>query len=118
MAGVLPPTRQAGWQSPSDRGSRPGSAPAVVAELLVANFPASTSLSAEGASALVARCGALGIGGGSIYDALVGAAAAEQGLVLVTRDRRASGVHRALDVEVELLEGGVEGQLLEGLVPG
>jgi len=40
-----------------------------------------------------------------VYDALVGAAAAEHRLVLVTRDRRALDTYRALGVDVELLSG-------------
>jgi toxin FitB len=44
-----------------------------------------------------------GIAGGAAYDALVGAAASERGLVLATRDRRALGTYRRLDVAVELV---------------
>ena len=40
-----------------------------------------------------------------MYDALVGAAAAESGLTLLTRDRRALLVYRALDVKVEMIGG-------------
>ncbi len=39
----------------------------------------------------------------SVADALVGAVAAEQGIPLATRDRRAVDIYRALGVEVELL---------------
>ncbi len=45
----------------------------------------------------------LGIGGGAVYDALVGATAREHGLTLMTRDRRALETYRALDVRVELV---------------
>ena len=38
-----------------------------------------------------------------MYDALVGAAAAEHGLPLATRDLRALGTYRQLDFEIELL---------------
>jgi predicted nucleic acid-binding protein len=38
-----------------------------------------------------------------VYDALVGATAAEHGLPLVTRDLRAVDTYRALDVDVELI---------------
>jgi predicted nucleic acid-binding protein len=38
-----------------------------------------------------------------VYDALVGAAAREQGLALATRDRRALDTYRALDVRLEVL---------------
>ncbi|MGH9186143.1 MAG: type II toxin-antitoxin system VapC family toxin [Acidimicrobiales bacterium] len=77
--------------------------PQTVAELLAANFPESRFLSAEGARALFERLAAEGIGGGAVYDALVGAAASEHGIVLATRDRRALDIYRALDVEVEML---------------
>ena len=43
------------------------------------------------------------IAGGAVYDALVGATAAEHGIVLATRDRRALDTYRALGVEVEVL---------------
>ena len=78
-------------------------APAVILELLAANFPANRHLSAEGATELLRRLAGVGISGGSVYDALVGAAAAEHGIVLLTRDRRALSTYRALDVAVELL---------------
>ena len=77
--------------------------PAVVARLLRADFPGTRFLSAEGAAALVDRLESLAIAGGSVYDALVAATAAEHGLALVTRDRRASEIYRSLRVEVELL---------------
>jgi predicted nucleic acid-binding protein len=43
---------------------------------------------------------ALGIAGGSVYDALVGAAARAHDLPLATRDRRAVETYRLLDVDV------------------
>jgi predicted nucleic acid-binding protein len=43
------------------------------------------------------------IAGGCVYDALVGAAAREHGLVLATSDRRALDTYRILGVEVEIL---------------
>lgn len=51
----------------------------------------------------MSRLGGDGIAGGSVYDALVGAAAAEHRLALATRDRRARDDYRALGVDVELL---------------
>lgn len=78
-------------------------APAVIAELMAANFPASRYLSPEGAADLMGRLADLGIAGGSVYDALVGATAAEHGIVLATRDRRAVDTYRALGVELEVL---------------
>jgi predicted nucleic acid-binding protein len=77
--------------------------PAVVAELLAANFPTSRYLSVGAAEQLMKRLASVGIAGGSVYDALVGATAKEHGLVLASRDRRAVDTYRALDVEIELI---------------
>ena len=56
------------------------------------------------AAELLARLGALGIAGGAVYDALVGAAAVEHGLTLMTRDRRAVDTYRRLDVKFVLVD--------------
>ncbi len=77
--------------------------PATVARLLAKSFPHSRFLGADASRSLLRRLDAIGIAGGSVYDALVGAAAAEHGLRLASRDRRALEIYRALDVEVELL---------------
>jgi predicted nucleic acid-binding protein len=77
--------------------------PATVARLLDANFPHSRFLSGDAAAALLSELHALGIAGGAVYDALVGASATEHGSVLATRDRRAVETYRALDVRLELL---------------
>lgn len=77
--------------------------PAAVAELLAFNFPATRFLAPGAASDLLHRIAALHIAGGSVYDALVGAAAVEHGMRLVTRDRRALATYRALGVDVELV---------------
>jgi predicted nucleic acid-binding protein len=77
--------------------------PATVARLLAANFPHSRYLGADAAAALLAEVPAVGVAGGAVYDALVGAAAKEHGSVLATRDRRALETYRALDVRLELL---------------
>jgi predicted nucleic acid-binding protein len=77
--------------------------PATVARLLAKGFPHSKFLGAEAGAALLARLDSIGIAGGSVYDALVGATVAEHGLVLASRDRRALKTYRALDVEVEFL---------------
>src|SRR3954452_1871320 len=77
-------------------------APATVAELIASNFPATRFLSPKGAARLAPRLADLGIGGGAVYDALVGAAAAEHGLTLVSRDRRARETYRRLGVDVEM----------------
>lgn len=77
--------------------------PAAVARLLANNFPGSRFLSAQGAQRLYAGLAGLGIAGGATYDALVAAAAAEHGLLLVTRDRRAAETFRALGADFELI---------------
>ncbi len=74
-----------------------------VGRLLAADFPNTRFLSQEGALALLDRLGPLRISGGSVYDALIAAAAAEHELTLVTRDRRALSTYRALNVDIELL---------------
>jgi predicted nucleic acid-binding protein len=77
--------------------------PAAVAQLLAASFPDSLFLGPDAAGSLLRRVVSLGIAGGAVYDALVGATAAEHGLTLATRDGRALDTYRALEVEVELL---------------
>lgn len=77
--------------------------PDAIARLMTANFPENRYLSESAAAALLPRLAALGIAGGSVYDALVGWAAAESDLTLLTRDRRALSVYRALDVHVEMI---------------
>ncbi len=77
--------------------------PPTVARLLAASFPHSRFLSAEASASLLERLHSSGIAGGSVYDALVGAAAAEHGLPLASRDRRALETYRALAVEVDFL---------------
>ena len=78
-------------------------APQVVARLLATNFPDSRFLSADAAKALLDGLVHAEIAGGSVYDALVGATAAEHGIVLATRDRRALDTYRALGVQLEVL---------------
>ena len=77
--------------------------PEVVARLLSANFPSTKYLTPLAAETLLSNFAKLGIAGGSVYDALVGAAAVESGLVLLTRDARAIPVYRALKVDVEVI---------------
>jgi predicted nucleic acid-binding protein len=72
--------------------------PGAVARLLGHNFPATRYLSADAAAELLPRLGTLGIAGGAVYDALVGATAAQHRLILLTRDRRAVDTYRRLDV--------------------
>ncbi|MBL8930034.1 MAG: type II toxin-antitoxin system VapC family toxin [Kineosporiaceae bacterium] len=77
--------------------------PAAIGRLLVTNFPHSRFLSAAGTADLLARLPELGISGGSVYDALVGAVAVQEQVPLVTRDHRALRTYRALDVDVLLV---------------
>ena len=77
--------------------------PATVARLLAATFPQTRFLGPDAGRSLLERVAAMGIAGGSVYDALVAAAAVEHRMRLATRDRRALETYRALGVEVELL---------------
>lgn len=77
--------------------------PESATRLITRNFPHTRFLSSEAAGALLDRLSAVGISGGSVYDALVGATAVDVGVPLVTRDRRALGTYRALDVDVVLV---------------
>ena len=76
----------------------------VVARLIADYFPATRFLSDLAAAELLARLGTLGIAGGAVYDALVGATAVEHGLTLMTRDRRAADAYRRLGVKFELVD--------------
>jgi predicted nucleic acid-binding protein len=76
---------------------------AQVLELMRHNFPRSVLLSAEAARTLQDRIVELRIAGGAVYDALVGAAAVEHGVPLVSRDARAVALYRLLGADVELL---------------
>lgn len=77
--------------------------PTDVARLLAVSFPLSAFLSSDATGALLDRLADLDIAGGSVYDALIGATAAEHQRVLVTRDRRALETYRSLGAEVELI---------------
>jgi len=77
--------------------------PAAVDRLLTANFPHSRFLSAERAADLLQSLAGHGLAGGAVYDALVGSAAVEHRLTLVTRDSRAIDTYRELGVSVEVL---------------
>jgi predicted nucleic acid-binding protein len=74
-----------------------------VARLLAASFPESRYLSAQGTAALFAELEGVGVAGGSVYDALVGASAREHGLALATRDRRALETYHRLGVKIEFV---------------
>lgn len=78
--------------------------PEVIGEVLRRSFSGSVFLPPEAAAGLLARMPALGLAGGTVYDALVGAAAQHHKLLLLTRDRRAVATYRTLDVEHELID--------------
>lgn len=77
---------------------------AAAAHSIAVNFPGSRFLGPDASTELLASLHHLGIAGGSVYDALVGAAAREHGITLGTRDRRAVEVYRALEVDLELID--------------
>src|SRR2546421_12796324 len=77
--------------------------PAAISRLLAANFPHTLFLTPASAADLLVRLHELGISGGAVYDALVGAVAVQAGVPLVTRDRLALRTYRALDVQVALI---------------
>ena len=71
--------------------------------LLAHNFPSSVFLG-EGASlALGTEVAGLGVSGGAVYDALVGAAARQHQRPLVSADARARSVYEALGVALEMI---------------
>jgi len=77
--------------------------PADVARLLVHNFAASGYLGEAESIGLGGELAGLGISGGAVYDALVGAAARQHQRPLLSGDARARPVYEALGVEVELI---------------
>ncbi len=77
---------------------------AVVHELLAASFPENRFLSARAATRLLGRLAALRIAGGAVYDALVGAAAAEHRVPLASLDQRACETYRAVGATVEAVD--------------
>jgi len=75
--------------------------PADALRLLARNFPASGFLGEAEAAGLGGELAGLGISGGAVYDALVGAAARQHRLPLVSADARARPVYEALGVDLE-----------------
>lgn len=73
--------------------------------LIAANFGEPALLSQETASTLPEKLARFGIIGGAVYDALVGRAASERRLTLVTRDLRARSTYEAVSATVRLVEG-------------
>jgi predicted nucleic acid-binding protein len=77
--------------------------PADALRLLAHNFPASRFLGEADAAELGGELARLGISGGAVYDALVGAVARQHGLPLVSADVRARPVYEALKVDFDLV---------------
>jgi predicted nucleic acid-binding protein len=75
--------------------------PADAGRLLAHNFPATAFLGEAESAALGDELVRLGVSGGSVYDALVGAAARQHRRPLVTADVRARSVYEGLGVEIE-----------------
>lgn len=77
--------------------------PADALRLLAGNFPASRFLGEAETAELGGELVGAGVSGGAVYDALVGAAARQHRLPLVSADARARAVYEALGVELELI---------------
>lgn len=72
--------------------------------VLAGAFPEDCWLDEAATRDLRDRLAALDIVGGSVYDALVGRAAAANGRTLLTRDRRAERTYRSLGVAYRFVE--------------
>jgi predicted nucleic acid-binding protein len=80
------------------------SPPAIVAAFLAERFrEPPLALPARAYTRLIGRAAQVGLTGGSIYDALVGATVVQARARLLTRDRRAVGTYEWLGVDYELL---------------
>ena len=77
--------------------------PADALRLLAGNFPASRFLGEAEAADLGRELVELRVSGGAVYDALVGAAARQHRLPLISADARARPVYDALGVDIELI---------------
>ena len=75
--------------------------PSTIGRLLTTSFPGSRYLGARATASLLAELGPVGVAGGAVYNALVGACANEHELPLATADRRALETYRALGVRIE-----------------
>jgi predicted nucleic acid-binding protein len=78
-------------------------APADVLRLLAHDFPASVFLGEAQSVTLGGELARLGVSGGAVYDALVGAAARQHRRPLVSGDARARPVYEALGVEIQVI---------------
>lgn len=81
--------------------------PADAVRLVAHNFPGSVFLGEPDSVGLGPEIARIGVSGGAVYDALVGAAARQHGRRLVSADARAVSVYGALGVEVELIRSPV-----------
>jgi len=79
-------------------------APTDALDLIEAVFPDPLWLRVDDASALFGRLRTIGITGGSVYDALVGIAAASNRCRLLSRDLRARRTYELLGVETRYLD--------------
>lgn len=78
--------------------------PADAAQLLLHAFGGRfVALSGAEQEVLLADLPRLGIAGGAVYDALVGATALKHGLTLHSLDRRAAGTYDAIGVDYKLI---------------
>ncbi len=77
--------------------------PEAVGRLLSENFGDTRFMSADASRRLLWSLAAIGVSGGQVYDALIGATAAAHALPLITRDRRAVDTYRSVGAEVELV---------------
>jgi len=75
--------------------------PAVAASLIAQAFPDPCYLDARRQATLLRQLGEHGLAGGTVYDALVGAAALAHGRTLLSRDERAERTYRSLGVDYE-----------------
>jgi predicted nucleic acid-binding protein len=74
-----------------------------VIRLLAHNFPESGFLGEAAAVELGPELSRLGVSGGAVYDALVGAAARQHRRGLVSGDARARPVYEALGVQIQII---------------
>ena len=77
--------------------------PADVIRLLAHDFPASGFLGEAESVELGSEIARLGVSGGAVYVALVGAAARQHRRLLVSNDARARPLYEALGVEVHII---------------
>jgi len=78
--------------------------PPDVLRLLAHDFPGSGFLGEAESAGLGGELAGLGISGGAVYDALVGAAARQHRRLLLSGDARARAVYEALGVEIEVIQ--------------